>query len=301
MAFPEGSPLHPAYPSGHATVAGATITLLKALFDTNVPFPNPVIPNPSNTSLLGGYGGPTLTVEGELNKLASNIALGRNFAGVHWRSDATEGLKLGEAIAIEYLNEIKFVIQELAFPVLGGGAVVASALDLHPALSVFPIVFWLLAARLFRGKRAPRLGPSPELSPLGALLRGERSEGWVHARVERAAGGALRLRQGGARAELPATPEALGAAGALLPEGRGARLFVYVRAEEHVGGGGSGYRDGAVDAAYSSMQHCLLEHAALPTRACRRFPTRSAVFLKFRLISMTCPPEDHPRTAALIA
>jgi hypothetical protein len=33
MAFPEGSPLHPAYGAGHATVAGACTTILKAWFD----------------------------------------------------------------------------------------------------------------------------------------------------------------------------------------------------------------------------------------------------------------------------
>jgi hypothetical protein len=33
QAFPEGSPLHPAYGSGHATVAGACVTVLKAWFD----------------------------------------------------------------------------------------------------------------------------------------------------------------------------------------------------------------------------------------------------------------------------
>jgi hypothetical protein len=32
-AFPEGSPTHPSYPAGHATVAGACVTLLKAWFD----------------------------------------------------------------------------------------------------------------------------------------------------------------------------------------------------------------------------------------------------------------------------
>ncbi|WP_437289113.1 hypothetical protein [Sorangium sp. So ce406] len=131
----------------------------------------------------------------------------------------------------------------LAFPVLRGTAGVMSALDLNLLLSLFPIVLWLLAARVFRGERAPRLGPSPALTPLRALLRGERPDGWVRARVERAGGGALRVKQGGAEVELPAAPEALGAVGALVPEGRGARLFAYVRAEEHVGGGGSGYRE----------------------------------------------------------
>jgi hypothetical protein len=37
-------------------------------------------------------------------KLASNIALGRDTAGVHWRSDGIEGLKLGEAVAIGILR-----------------------------------------------------------------------------------------------------------------------------------------------------------------------------------------------------
>jgi len=34
---------------------------------------------------------------------AANIAIGRDAAGVHWRSDGTEGLHLGEAVAIGLL------------------------------------------------------------------------------------------------------------------------------------------------------------------------------------------------------
>ena len=33
MAFAEGSPMHPTYGAGHATVAGACVTVLKAFFD----------------------------------------------------------------------------------------------------------------------------------------------------------------------------------------------------------------------------------------------------------------------------
>ena len=40
-----------------------------------------------------------------MNKLASNIAFGRNFAGVHWRSDYAESLRLGEAVAISILRD----------------------------------------------------------------------------------------------------------------------------------------------------------------------------------------------------
>ena len=43
MAFPEGSPTHPAYGAGHATVAGACTTILKAWFDESFVIPNPVV------------------------------------------------------------------------------------------------------------------------------------------------------------------------------------------------------------------------------------------------------------------
>lgn len=46
-----------------------------------------------------------LTVGGELNKLAANISIGRNMAGVHWRTDYTESVRLGEAVALGILEE----------------------------------------------------------------------------------------------------------------------------------------------------------------------------------------------------
>lgn len=49
---------------------------------------------------------------GELNKVAANIAIGRNMAGVHWRSDYTQSLLLGEAIAIGILEEQKLCYNE---------------------------------------------------------------------------------------------------------------------------------------------------------------------------------------------
>lgn len=111
MAYPEGSPTHPAYGSGHAVVAGACITVLKAWFDEEWKIPNPVIAAPDGLSLLP-YREADLTVGGELNKLASNIALGRNFAGVHWRSDATEALRLGEEVVIQMMADMRGCVNE---------------------------------------------------------------------------------------------------------------------------------------------------------------------------------------------
>lgn len=104
MAFPEGCPTHPSYGSGHATVGGACVTILKAWFEESHVIPDPVVANSDGTALLP-YSGQPLTVGGELNKVCANIASGRNMAGVHWRSDFEESVKLGEQIAIDILTE----------------------------------------------------------------------------------------------------------------------------------------------------------------------------------------------------
>ena len=70
------------------------------------------MPNNAGTALQAAPPGPPLTVGGELNKLAANIALGRNGAGVHWRSDYTESITLGEAIAIGILEEQNLTYNE---------------------------------------------------------------------------------------------------------------------------------------------------------------------------------------------
>jgi len=112
QAYPTGSPLHPSYPAAHAVTAGAGITVLKALFDESFAIPSPVTPSDDGLSLAPFTGAP-LTVGGELNKLASNIALGRDAAGVHYRSDGIEGIKLGEAIAISILRDTATLYNEV--------------------------------------------------------------------------------------------------------------------------------------------------------------------------------------------
>lgn len=54
----------------------------------------------------------TLTIGNELNKLASNISLGRDHAGVHYRSDGYQGMLLGEQVAIDVLNNETFLFNE---------------------------------------------------------------------------------------------------------------------------------------------------------------------------------------------
>lgn len=111
MAFPEGSPMHPAYAAGHATVAGGCVTMLKAFFNTveddftPVPWSNTKLKvaqaHEDGNSLIDADGS-DMTLVGELNKLAANVSIARNMAGVHYYSDYYDSLRTGRACCGEH-------------------------------------------------------------------------------------------------------------------------------------------------------------------------------------------------------
>ena len=106
--------MHPSYGAGHGTAAAAAATVLKAWFDETAVLDNPIQANEDGTALVPyeGQDAGRLTVGGELNKLAANVGIGRNIAGVHWRTDWTESAKLGESLAIQLLREQKAWFKE---------------------------------------------------------------------------------------------------------------------------------------------------------------------------------------------
>ena len=104
VAFPEGSPTHPSYPAAHACNAGACATILKAFFNANYVLPHPVEAT-ADGSARELWRGAALTLGNEIDKLASNIALGRDAAGVHYRSDSVRGLFVGEQQALGLLRD----------------------------------------------------------------------------------------------------------------------------------------------------------------------------------------------------
>lgn len=114
MAFPEGSPMHPSYGAGHATVAGACVTILKAFFDRSVTMKDAlkvdtmVEPSSDGSCLVEGV--PSIAtadvrLEDELDKLAANISIGRNMAGVHYFTDYFDSARMGERVAVGMLEE----------------------------------------------------------------------------------------------------------------------------------------------------------------------------------------------------
>jgi hypothetical protein len=111
QAYPEGSPTHPSYPAAHAVNAGACATILKAFFDESYVIADPVEAT-ADGSHLEPWQGAALTLGGEINKLAANIALARDAAGVHFRSDSVQGLKLGENVALALLAETSLTYSE---------------------------------------------------------------------------------------------------------------------------------------------------------------------------------------------
>ena len=112
QAFPEGSPTHPAYPTGHGAVGGACITVLKFFFDGQATLANPMVPSADGLSLLPSGDAP-LKVNGELHKLAHNISFGQGIhAGIHWRGDTDYSMLLGEAVALRFLQDQAFTYNE---------------------------------------------------------------------------------------------------------------------------------------------------------------------------------------------
>jgi hypothetical protein len=93
-------------------MAGACATLLKAAFDGTVPFASLtdgkiVMASPDGLSLVAftGADAAQLTLNGEINKLASNIAIARNMSEIHRRADTVYGILLGEALALSILSD----------------------------------------------------------------------------------------------------------------------------------------------------------------------------------------------------
>lgn len=106
-SYPEGCPIHPSYGSGHSAIAGACATMLKAWFDESFVLREAFIPTADGTALVpyDGADRSQMTIGGELNKLASNIGIGRLHAGLHYRSDHTAALQLGEEVALAVMAE----------------------------------------------------------------------------------------------------------------------------------------------------------------------------------------------------
>jgi hypothetical protein len=111
QAYPEGCPMHPSYPAGHSVIAGACAVILKACFDGNMLLPSCVEPSPDGLSLLpcADY---APTINDEVNKLAFNIGMGRDWAGIHFRSDTAAGLVLGEQVGISILQDLALTLTE---------------------------------------------------------------------------------------------------------------------------------------------------------------------------------------------
>ena len=110
-AFPEGAPTHPCYPTGHGTVAGACITVLKYFFDGSRPIQpllraagTDVMQTSEDGLSLVPYTGAdaaSLTINGELSKLAFNISFWHGIhAGIHFRSSTRASILLGEQVGI---------------------------------------------------------------------------------------------------------------------------------------------------------------------------------------------------------
>jgi hypothetical protein len=104
-------------------VAGACITALKFFFDGSQPI-RPLLlaagsdvmqPSSDGLSLVPYTGADrdSLTINGELSKLAFNISFGHGIhAGIHFRSSTRASILLGEQVALSVLSDRAFSYNE---------------------------------------------------------------------------------------------------------------------------------------------------------------------------------------------
>ncbi len=116
QAFPEGSPTHPCYPTGHGAVGGACCTALKFFFDGSQKL-RPLLLNVGRdiyeSSIDGlslepyfGADADEIDINGELNKVAHNVSIGHGIhSGIHFRSSTYWSILLGEQVALSVLHD----------------------------------------------------------------------------------------------------------------------------------------------------------------------------------------------------
>ena len=141
-------------------MAGACVTVLKAFFEMfeadgtterKWPLP-PFVASFTNANadeggeLVPAPGVPgaplpgALTIQGELDKLAMNVANARNMAGVHYYTDYYESVRLGERIAVSILEEQMSMYSEpvsLTFTSFDGDTVRIAANGSDARVSVY--------------------------------------------------------------------------------------------------------------------------------------------------------------------
>ncbi|MEP1942610.1 MAG: hypothetical protein ABJJ03_05815, partial [Sulfitobacter sp.] len=119
LAYIGGSPMRATAGADHAIIAGACVTILKAYFDMfksktcwsplsllDVGMRTVFEASEDGDCLRDSSDDPAdLTLEGELNKLAANIAMGRTMAGTQLYSEHYENLRRGERLAVRLLTE----------------------------------------------------------------------------------------------------------------------------------------------------------------------------------------------------
>lgn len=141
-----GAPRHPCYPSGHSAAIGGGMTLLKFVYNCSVPLNSLAVfkldanglvnsrladdadldygqiggkldtnknraiyleANSAGTQLLVKFNDDSSwTVNNEIDKMISNIAHGRDWLGVHYRSDDTNTILYAEEVAIRCFKDL---------------------------------------------------------------------------------------------------------------------------------------------------------------------------------------------------
>lgn len=95
----------------------------------------------------------------ELNKMAANVAIGRNLGGVHYRSDGEQSMLMGEQVAISILRDIRVNLISSGF---------------------FLVLFLITSTRRVRTRRFPGFGSSSSTEQPTLSIENKRGSCLLH-------------------------------------------------------------------------------------------------------------------------
>jgi hypothetical protein len=116
QVYAGGCPCHSDWPSGHAIDAGVGATILKATY--------------ADGPLLLPSGAQAASVHEAIDTATWNVALGRSIAGIHSMGALREGMRLGQAMAVRYLDQQRsgpYVVGAVSFMGVDGRPVTITA------------------------------------------------------------------------------------------------------------------------------------------------------------------------------
>ena len=112
QTYPDGSPIFSAYPGGGAAVAGVDGDPAEGLLRRGPGHRRPGAARSARPDAAGALQRAAADGRRGAEQDGANFAMGRNWTGIHWWSDAAASMAIGEEVAIGMLRDERATYRE---------------------------------------------------------------------------------------------------------------------------------------------------------------------------------------------